>query len=154
MQIIRLIYASVARPDIGYEDLSQILKAASSHNISNGISGLLCYSNGAFLQVLEGKRPRVNELYNRIIMDRRHSKCEILSCEAIEVRSFIEWSMKMVRWEDAHAPHRRALVLRHAGSELFEPWTMSSGQAHGFLRELAAIERKSELQQVAEQNVI
>ncbi len=145
MQIIRLIYASIARPGLSYEDLAGILSSASEHNARTGVSGILCYSSGAFLQALEGKRPVVNQLYNRILNDRRHRECEILVCEGIEVRSFIEWSMKMVRWDEAHAPQRRALVLRHSGSELFEPWTMSAGQAHGFLKDLAEMERLGDL---------
>ena len=153
MQIIRLIYASVARPDIGYDDLSQILESASLHNEKNGISGILCYSGGAFLEAIEGKRVAVNQLYNKIVKDERHSSTEILTCGPIEVRSFIEWSMKMISWDESFTPQRRALVLRHSGMQIFEPWTMTGKQAHGFLRELAELERRKELREVSDLSV-
>ncbi len=145
MQIIRLIYASVARPDVGYEELRSILASAAAHNDRQGLSGILCYSGGAFLQAIEGRRVAVNRLYNRIVRDPRHTDCEILTCGPIEVRSFIEWSMKMISWDDAHTPQRRELVLRHSGMHHFEPWTMSGAQAHGFLRELAELERRTDV---------
>jgi hypothetical protein len=154
MQIIRLIYASHARPDMGYEELKQIITTASAHNERNGISGLLCYSGGAFLQAIEGKRVAINQLYNRIVRDPRHTDCELLSCGPIEVRSFIEWSMKMISWDEAYTPQRRALVLRHSGMQVFEPWTMTGKQAHSFLRELAELERRKDLKQLTDLNVI
>ena len=154
MQTIRLIYASHARPEIGYDDLTQIMSSAAEHNERHGISGLLCYSGGAFLQALEGRRPVVNQIYNRIARDTRHTEPEILSCGPIEVRSFIEWSMKMISWDEAYGNHRRALVLRHSGTQVFEPWTMTGPQAHGFLRELAELERRKDLREVSELNVV
>lgn len=142
MQLTRLIYASHARPELGYDELKQIIATATEHNEENGISGLLCYSAGAFLQVLEGRRIAVNRLYNRITRDPRHTECEILSCGPTETRSFIDWSMKMISWDEAYTPQRRALVLRYSGMSVFEPWTMSGEQAHGFLRELGELERR------------
>jgi hypothetical protein len=142
MQLTRLIYASHARPGLGYAELNAIITVAAARNEENGISGILCYSAGAFLQALEGRRPAVNQLYNRIVRDPRHTDCEILSSGPTDTRSFIDWSMKMVSWDEAYTPQRRALVLRHSGMSVFEPWTMSGEQAHGFLRELGELERR------------
>lgn len=145
MQIIRLIYASIARPDLAYDDLKRIRRTAIDRNIEAGLTGILCYSGGAFLQAIEGKRLPVNKLYNQIVQDPRHSNCEILSCSEIETRSFIEWSMKLISWEEAYTPQRRALVLRHSGLSTFEPWTMTAKQAYGFLVDLAELERRKDL---------
>jgi hypothetical protein len=154
MQIVRLIYASVARPNLSYDQVRQILSTASAHNEAHGITGILCYSSGAFLQALEGKRVPVNKLYNRIIRDVRHTDCEILSCGPIEVRSFIEWTMKMISWDESFTPQRRALVLRHSGMNKFEPWIMTGKQAHGFLKELAELERRRETLDMSDVNVL
>jgi hypothetical protein len=67
MQTIRLIYASVAREDLSFAELMQIRSQAKAFNVAHRISGMLCYGNGAFLQLLEGKRKVVNEIYNRIV---------------------------------------------------------------------------------------
>jgi Sensors of blue-light using FAD len=145
MQLIRLIYASVAEPGFALDDYRQIRASAKAYNEAHGISGILCYSNGAFLQAIEGRRVPVNNLYNRIIRDTRHTKTELLICGPIEMRSFIDWSMKMISWDEAYTPQRRALVMRHSGMQGFEPWTMSAGQALGFLTELAELERRKDL---------
>jgi hypothetical protein len=153
MTLISLIYASVARPGIGYGALRAILASADAHNERHGLSGILCYGTGAFLQAIEGPRGAVNHLYNRIVCDDRHSDCEILSCGPIEVRSFTEWSMKMISWEEAYTPQRGAVLLRHSGMQQFEPRMMSGRQAHDFLRELAALERRRASHVVAARGV-
>lgn len=152
MQINQLIYASVARPGIGYDDFCRILASADAYNEKNGISGILCYSGGAFLQALEGDRAAINRLYNKIVKDERHTSTEILSCSPVTTRSFTEWSMKMISWDEAYTPQRRAVLLRHSGMQLFEPWTMTGMQAHGFLHELAELERRKELKELSNQS--
>ena len=44
----------------------------------SGVTGVLCFSEGIFLQVLEGGRSAVNQLYNRIAADTRHTQVELL----------------------------------------------------------------------------
>jgi hypothetical protein len=141
MPIIRLIYASVADPDLGYQSLITLLQSAVEHNTERGITGVLCYGNGEFMQALEGERVVVNALYNRITRDARHSACEVLSCEDIEERFFADWSMMLIGWDDQPTAHRRSLVLRYSGSAEFIPKHMTSAQATNFLRALADHER-------------
>ncbi len=154
MQIIRLIYASVARPGFSLDDYRQIRASAKAFNTPNGISGILCFSGGAFLQAIEGRRVHVNQLYNRIVRDTRHHDTEILSCTPIDMRSFIDWSMKMISFDEAYTPQRRELVMRHSGMQAFEPWTMSAGQALSFLTELAEVERRKDLRLSGEMKTV
>jgi hypothetical protein len=143
MPLIRLIYASDALTPPTYDELMAILRRAVDHNEERGISGLLCYSSGSFLQVLEGERSMVNHLYHAILHDRRHHHCEILLCEEIVARRFEDWSMKLIGWDDAPTAQRRALVLRHSGTKRFEPKQMSGAQALEFLAALAEMERQT-----------
>ncbi|AMW05849.1 BLUF domain-containing protein [Gemmatimonas phototrophica] len=143
MNLTRLIYASVARTGMDYAELTSILRTAGEHNAAQGITGILCVGNGAFLQALEGDRDVVNRLYNRIIPDPRHSQCTILRYGRIVSRSFNEWSMKLVGLDDQPTANRRALVLRHSGRADFEPLEMSGAQAFAFLEELALVERRA-----------
>ena len=55
-----------------HEELLAILRQSKAANPLHGITGVLCYSEGIFLQVLEGGRSAVNRLYNRIVADARH----------------------------------------------------------------------------------
>lgn len=143
MNLIRLIYASVARDGLDYSELTAILRTATTHNESNGITGILTVGNGAFLQALEGDRASVNRLYNHIIADPRHTDCEILRYGRIVTRGFNEWSMKLVGLDDQPTAKRRALVMRHSGRAVFEPTQMTGAQAAALLDDLARQERRA-----------
>jgi hypothetical protein len=143
MQTIRLIYASIAREDLSFAELMKIRTQAKAFNVANRVSGMLCYGNGAFLQLLEGKRKVVNEIYNRIVSDQRHTRTELLSCVPIRKRTFTEWSMKMVSLDEPFAPQRRAILARYSDSPVFEPWLLTNRQAIELLHELAEAERSS-----------
>jgi hypothetical protein len=143
MHTIRLLYVSTAASTLAYQDLVALLRHATQRNDASDITGLLVYGNGLFLQALEGERAAVNRLYNRIVADARHSECTLLMAECIEQRAFADWSMKLVGLDDMPTASRRALLLRHAGSQRFDPYGMTAGQAIGFLRELAESERLS-----------
>jgi len=137
MKLIRLIYASAARTEMSYAELTTILRTAEAHNGQQGISGILCYGNGMFLQALEGEREVVNALYNRIVCDPRHDSCTILRYGRIATRRFEQWKMKFVGLDDEATAHRRGLVLRHSGTSQFTPLQMTGTQASALLFDLA-----------------
>ena len=141
MQLIRLMYTSVASPGLSYDALTSILRTATAHNATNGITGVLCYTGSAFLQALEGHRSDVNRLYNRITRDTRHGASELLCFGEISAREFPDWSMKLIRCDGASTSERRALFLRYTDDETIAPRTMSAAQALMFLTEMAKLER-------------
>lgn len=130
---IRLLYASDAQAGLSYRDVLTIMEKAARANTTRGITGLLCYGFGQFLQVLEGERAMVNELYHHIVRDPRHAACQLLLVEDIAQRDFPEWSMKVVNWSDAAAS---------AQSATFSPGMMTGAEALAFLRTVAAAERE------------
>jgi hypothetical protein len=141
METTRLVYASVARPGLRYADVMELLIPAADRNVRRGLTGVLCFSAGAFLQVLEGARGEVSALYNRIAHDTRHSQVELLLCEPLKEREFAGWSMKLIGADDAPTAARRELLIRHTGSPLFDPHAMTGAVAVAFLCELAEMER-------------
>jgi hypothetical protein len=141
MNTIRLIYASVAEADLDYEDLTSVMRRAVERNTERGITGVLCYGDHEFLQVLEGERGVVSQLYSSIVRDTRHRDCELLSVSDISERLFADWSMMLIGWDDKPTEHRRALVLKYSGSAQFMPKHMTGEQATQFLRALAEHER-------------
>ena len=94
--LVRLMYASRAVPALDQEELVTILRQSKANNPGTGVTGVLCYSGGIFLQVLEGGRSAVNKLYNRIGADTRHTDVELLLYEEIGERRFASWSMGQV----------------------------------------------------------
>ncbi|MFZ6799271.1 BLUF domain-containing protein [Undibacterium sp. Di24W] len=92
MSLLQLIYASDLSGS-NESELSTILSASVRNNEKNGITGMLVYKNGRFLQVLEGKKENVLETYGRIGKDPRHQSIVLLLKDAIESRDFKDWSM-------------------------------------------------------------
>jgi hypothetical protein len=54
---------------------------------------MLAYSNGNFLQVIEGEEATVDTLFNKISLDPRHKRVFVIVKEPITSRSFGDWSM-------------------------------------------------------------
>ena len=94
--LVRLMYASRAADSVDQEALASILKKSKANNPGVGVTGVLCFSGGIFLQVLEGGRSPVSALYNRIASDPRHHDVVLLNYEEISERSFASWSMGQV----------------------------------------------------------
>ncbi|NJW51937.1 BLUF domain-containing protein [Salinimicrobium oceani] len=67
-----LCYVSTVEQDVSQETIEQILKESSINNNRDRITGILLFSNGNFFQVLEGKKEKVEQLYQRIARDPRH----------------------------------------------------------------------------------
>jgi len=72
--------------------LDDILAASRRNNSAAGITGMLLYVEGGFLQVLEGEADRLDRLYQKIVADRRHWNAHVLiKREAAPL--FCDWSM-------------------------------------------------------------
>ena len=91
--IVRCVYASRAASSLTTAMVEDILDKSRSHNPASGITGILCYSGDVFIQVLEGGRDEVCELYNAIVRDGRHTNVRLLVFEEIRERKFCNWTM-------------------------------------------------------------
>jgi len=78
------------------EQLRDILLKARATNHDLRITGLLLYSEGMIMQVLEGEREVVQMLYERIRCDPRHKQVATLVDGPVERRVFPGWSMGFV----------------------------------------------------------
>ena len=92
----QIIYASAATKPFTREDLVQLLKISRQRNTAAGISGMLLYHHGSFLQVLEGPAESVEALYVKIGADPRHINLLLLSRRTIQKKEFENWSMGFV----------------------------------------------------------
>lgn len=88
-----IIYLSWATTPFSDEQLHTLLQEARSHNASVGVTGMLVYGNGCFMQVLEGEETTVRALYDYIKHDTRHRDVTAYADKAIEQRVFAEWEM-------------------------------------------------------------
>lgn len=93
MDLVRLIYVSCADHQMSDAELQEILAQAVARNKESGVTGMLLYSDGGFIQVLEGPSDAVDEIYARICGDRRHHSILRLCTDPIEQRDFAGWNM-------------------------------------------------------------
>lgn len=132
--LVRLLYASRAVPAVDQEELLSILRQSKAHNPTVGVTGVLCFSGGIFLQVLEGGRSAVNRLYNRIAADTRHTDVELLLYEEIGERRFASWSMGQVNMSRLNP----SLLLKYSATPTLEPYSVSGKVSLALFEELVA----------------
>jgi len=94
--LIEIIYASAQSRPFSSLQLTELLTKARQNNQGLGVSGLLLYHRGSFLQVLEGDEAIVTRLYDKIAMDPRHKRCIVIKRGSIVERTFADWSMGFV----------------------------------------------------------
>jgi len=95
-----IIYASDATKPFSSSELLALLTKSRENNSRLGITGMLLYKAGAFMQVLEGEESEVQKLYKKIKQDSRHSNVMVLDEGTHEVSEFKEWSMGFKNLEE------------------------------------------------------
>ncbi len=68
-----ICYISSADKKLGQNELNQLFNNAKINNSKFDISGILIHQDGNFLQILEGENEKIDEVYQRIKLDNRHS---------------------------------------------------------------------------------
>jgi hypothetical protein len=99
--MFELVYCSTARPNMKPEDIQNILEFARGFNFKNNITGCLLYHNDEFLQILEGEKDAVQELYASIKKDERHSAVMLLNEDEKKERLFPQWNMAFHKLDDS-----------------------------------------------------
>ncbi|MDZ5459111.1 BLUF domain-containing protein [Azohydromonas lata] len=104
MPLQHLIYISmVAGAEPSLADLQGLLATSVRNNRRLGITGLLLYAHGGYMQVLEGEGDAVAEVFDGIRQDPRHRRVTVLLRGPVEQRSFGQWAMAC-RWVDNGEP--------------------------------------------------
>jgi len=132
--LVRLLYASRAATAVDADALNVILRQSKANNAGLGVTGVLCFSGGLFMQVLEGGRGAVNRLYNRIAADARHGDVVLLNYEEIAERRFAGWSMGQVNMSRLNP----ALLLRYSECARLDPYSVSGKVTAALFDELVA----------------
>lgn len=88
-----IVYVSAAVDKLEVAALEEMLCLARERNEKAEISGLLLYSDGNFLQYLEGPRGNVTPVWEAIQRDKRHRQLTVLLDRSAVQREFDGWSM-------------------------------------------------------------
>lgn len=96
-----LIYFSTCTSLMRPEDLKLLSKQSAKFNTENDLTGMLVYvegrsvkyTEGRFMQILEGSRFMVQRVFSKIKEDCRHHQIVVLKEQAIKRREFRAWSL-------------------------------------------------------------
>ena len=95
MNLCTLVYISEAATPFTVPQLDELVAHSHQRNASRGISGLLLYSSGNFMQVLEGDELILDSLYSKIESDPRHTNVRRLLFKGTQRRMFPDWGMNL-----------------------------------------------------------
>lgn len=74
-------------------ELDSLLTQSRHNNLRDGLTGLLLYGDGSFMQILEGPEEAVDRTYRRILDDPRHRRLMKVDDARCDGRLFGRWSM-------------------------------------------------------------
>ncbi len=92
-KIFQIIYASTTSYLYTEKELNNLLEQSRTANLKIGITGLLAYKDGNFMQTIEGQEQKIMELMLKISRDTRHHGIILMFKGFIERREFSNWSM-------------------------------------------------------------
>ena len=97
----QIIYTS--KP-VALEDntIDQILASSHKYNSKSGVTGLLIFGTKLYMQFLEGPDQELDETFNRIKIDNRHTDIRILGVNLTDRRLFGSWKMRPQDLERMH----------------------------------------------------
>lgn len=88
-----IAYVSSARELWTNQQLDELLRSARAWNQPRGLTGMLLYSGGNFMQTVEGPDASITEVFARIKADSRHHGLIVLLEEEVTHRTFPDWTM-------------------------------------------------------------
>ncbi|BAU52468.1 BLUF domain-containing protein [Mucilaginibacter gotjawali] len=93
MDLYYILYISAGTNWFTGDELKDLLKVSHRNNTRDGITGLLLYGDGNFIQLLEGEKETVQCSFERISADPRHKGVTIIDSGTLTDRNFPKWSM-------------------------------------------------------------
>jgi hypothetical protein len=131
--LVRLLYASRA-VDTSPDAIESILTQSRQHNPVTGITGILCYGGGIFLQAIEGGRQQVSDLFGHIQKDARNKDVVLLHFEEISERRFGGWTMGQVNLSKLN----HSILLKYSERAELDPYGVSGKMSLALLEDLMA----------------
>ncbi|TDN40134.1 BLUF domain-containing protein [Hymenobacter sp. UV11] len=130
----QVLYHSVAAQPFDEAQLQALLERSRNFNGRHSITGILLYSDGRFVQLLEGDEQQVRQLYARIQQDPRHTQVVTVSEGPGPARRFADWSMGFGRVAGLEVAEALDLVVSQEtlpAPEVAEPYLLALLQAFG-----------------------
>ncbi len=108
----RITYISKLSAPLSINEVENLGDAFTKKNKENNITGVLIFIRGIFFQLIEGQEDKIDELYNKIKYDPRHTEVVCLKTEYdAKERLFPEWSMKTINLDENTSEIMRPLRI-------------------------------------------
>ena len=92
-----IAYVSAASWNLLDDQLERIVCESRRLNALNGVTGVLVYCDGNFMQYIEGGKDAVMATFDRIRASRSHYQVSVLMNQPILEREFCDWTMGLSR---------------------------------------------------------
>jgi len=109
--MLQMLYVSGAAPQMRHTEIENILAASRRNNLRDGVTGMLLWADGVFIQILEGEPHTVRTLYHRIQADDRHRNLMVVLEQAAEKRLFSQWSMGFKQLDAERSADRKLFQI-------------------------------------------
>ena len=86
-----IVYISNAIQLFEEEELEELFVLTKSTNTLKDITGILFYRDGTFMQILEGRKSEIEELFERIQQDARHNNITKILKRNVDERLFTSY---------------------------------------------------------------
>ncbi len=93
MELYYLIYSSVPARPMNDDELKELLHVSREANLKYSVTGMLIYLPEMFMQLIEGQRAHIEQLYQNIRKDSRHFQVNTVREGPIDQRFFPDWTM-------------------------------------------------------------
>ena len=131
--LTQMVYISKAVQEFTDKELVDLLQQSRQKNAALGITGMLLYRSGNFLQVLEGETEVVEQLFERIRNDPRHHDFIPLSIVPAKQREFGDWSMAFGNLNNLSLQDMEGYSPALEKDQDFEPFLSDAPGAHALL---------------------
>lgn len=135
MYLQRLIYISETNNPTT-DVIQEIEKQSIRNNGKCNITGILLFNADCYVQVLEGGRAAVSDMFNKIHNDSRHKRLEMVECSNIPYRSYARWAMKFVPLSMAG----KELIMKYSPKDYFDPYEMEGRKLIDFCEEMSSFD--------------
>lgn len=88
-----VIYSSFCTEPLEVEGLVNLLTQAREKNKRLDVTGVLAYHDSRFIQLIEGEKLIIHDLFNTICNDSRHHKVDVIWEGEVSSRNLSNWTM-------------------------------------------------------------
>lgn len=131
--IIYVVYVSSSVGILTDDQVLDILRVSRRNNERLGITGMLLYKDGNFMQVLEGTETAIRQVMTAITADPRHKGYLQLLKGSLEERQFPNWSMGFHNLSNLTGEDLKAFTPFLKVSFMDEEFRSQPGRAHKLL---------------------